>query len=210
MVIIGAKGFAKEVLEVCLENWKLSDLAFYDDVNNITNEFLYYKFPVLKNVEQVRNHFAQYGNSFTIGIGNLFLRKKVYDKFIGIGGEFVSTISHHARISQYGIFFWEGCNIFAGSILSNSVILGKRCLIYYNAMRTHDSVLGGFVEVSPGATVLGRVKIGDFCQLEANATILPRVTIGKNVIIGAGAVVSKDLPDNWVAVGIPAKIIKHI
>ena len=53
------------------------------------------------------------------------------------------------------------------------------------------------------------VKIGDRCWIGANSIILPGVTIGNNVVIGAGSVVTKDIPDNVVAVGSPAKIIRE-
>ncbi len=52
------------------------------------------------------------------------------------------------------------------------------------------------------------VYIGDFCWIGANATILPGVKVGNNCIIGAGSVVTKDIPDNSIAVGNPAKVIK--
>lgn len=41
-------------------------------------------------------------------------------------------------------------------------------------------------------------------------TILPGVTIGENAIVGAGSVVTKDVPDNAVVVGTPAKVIKYL
>jgi len=50
------------------------------------------------------------------------------------------------------------------------------------------------------------VKIGNFVQIGANAVVLPGITIGNNVIIGALSLVNKDIPDNCVAFGIPAKI----
>ena len=54
------------------------------------------------------------------------------------------------------------------------------------------------------------VKIGSKCWIGARSTILPGVTIGDNVVIGAGSLVNKDIPDNSFAVGIPAKIKKEI
>ena len=60
-----------------------------------------------------------------------------------------------------------------------------------------------------GATSKGRPVIGDNVKLGANVIIIGNVTIGNNVTIGAGAVVVKDIPDNAVAVGNPAKVIRY-
>ena len=54
------------------------------------------------------------------------------------------------------------------------------------------------------------IRICDDVWIGANVTILPGVTIGNNVVIGAGAVVNKDIPDNSLAVGVPARVIKEI
>ena len=54
------------------------------------------------------------------------------------------------------------------------------------------------------------IVIGDDVWIGANAVILPGVTIGKHCVVAAGAVVNKDVPDNCVVGGVPAKIIKEI
>ena len=54
------------------------------------------------------------------------------------------------------------------------------------------------------------VKIGNDVWIGGNCTILPGVTIGNNVVIAAGAVVTKDVPDNSIVGGVPAKVIKQI
>lgn len=58
--------------------------------------------------------------------------------------------------------------------------------------------------------VPGRIHIKKNAWIGANATILPGVTIGENAVVAAGAVVSKDVPDNAIVGGVPAKIIKSI
>jgi len=58
--------------------------------------------------------------------------------------------------------------------------------------------------------VPARIHIKRNAWIGANATILPGVTIGENAVVAAGAVVSKDVPDNVVAGGIPAKVIKSV
>lgn len=54
------------------------------------------------------------------------------------------------------------------------------------------------------------VYIGDDVWLGGNVTILPGVKIGNNVVIGAGAVVTKDIPDNSLALGVPAEVVREI
>ncbi len=58
--------------------------------------------------------------------------------------------------------------------------------------------------------MVGHIHIKKNAWIGANATILPGVTIGENSIVASGAVVSKDVPDNTVVGGIPAKVIKQL
>jgi sugar O-acyltransferase (sialic acid O-acetyltransferase NeuD family) len=210
MLIVGAKGFAKEVLEVLHQLNQLEGIVFYDDVNEDVPNLLYDKFPILKSISEAENYFKTTGNQFTIGIGNPVLRKKLYDKFTAIGGVFSSTISPKASIGNFGNTIGNGSNVMTGTVITNDVIISIGVLINLNCTIGHDCKVGKFVELSPGVHVSGNCIIGDYSVLGTNATILPKVTIGKNVIVGAGTVVTKDLPDNCVAVGIPAKIIKEL
>ncbi|GEN74961.1 acetyltransferase [Chryseobacterium hagamense] len=209
MLIVGAKGFAKEVLEICHINNDLENLVFYDDVNIDVGITLFDQFPILKNIEEAEKYFLTIDKRFAIGIGNPLLRKKILDRFIKVGGVVTSTISSRADIGSYNVNIGEGTNILDGVKISNDVIIGCSSIIYYNSIITHDVKIGDFVEISPDVKILGRASIGNFCQLGAGSIILPDISIGNNVILGAGTVVIKDLPDNCTAVGIPSKIIKQ-
>ena len=210
MLIIGAKGFAKEVLEIVNQLDELNDLVFYDDVNKDLPALLFSRFPILKTAEEATKYFKKTDNRFTIGIGNPILRKKLYDKFTQLGGEFTSTISPYAHIGNFGNSIETGCNIMTGSVLTNDIVLKKGVLVNLNCTIGHDSIINEFVELSPGVNISGNCTIGAFTNIGTSAIILPKVTIGKNVIIGAGAVVTTSIPDNSVAVGIPAKVIKTL
>ncbi len=210
MIIVGAKGFAKEVLEVLHQLSQLDHLVFYDDVNEDAPAFLYEQFPVLRNKEAAAHYFKTVDNRFTIGIGNPVLRKKLALEFEAMGGVFTSTISPLAQIGHYGNSIGSGCNIMTGTVLTNDVKIGEGVLINLNCTVGHDSVIGNYVELSPGVHVSGNCTIGNYCNIGTNATILPKITIGSNVIIGAGSVVTKDIPDNCLVVGIPATIKKEL
>ncbi|MFV5703589.1 acetyltransferase [Flavobacterium sp. XS2P12] len=210
MLIVGAKGFAKEVLEVLYQLNDLENLVFYDDVNTDIPEKLFGQFPVLITLEQAANYFKTLDNRFTIGIGNPVLRKELFNKFESIGGVFTSTLSPLARIGNFGNIIEEGCNIMTGTVITSDIVVRKGVLINLNCTIGHDSVIGNFVEMSPGVHISGNCKIGDYSVLGTNATVLPRVTIGKNVIVGAGSVVTKNIPDNSLVVGVPAIIKKEL
>lgn len=210
MLIIGASGFAKEILEILHRKGETSDVVFFDDVNTEMTDTLFGKFPVLKNEAQVKEFFELKGNTFAIGIGNPTLRQKMYSKFKNLGGECVTLLSCRANIGTHEVSIGEGAIIMSGVNVSNSVRIGKGTMVYYNSNITHDCIIGDFVEISPSVNVLGRVEVGSFSNLGTSCTILPDVKIGNHVIVGAGAVVTKDVADHSVVVGMPARTIRKI
>ena len=210
MLIIGAKGFAKEVLEICHQNNQLKGLAFYDDVNADIGNLLYGNFPIIKNIDDAKKYFKEIDNKFTIGIGNPILRKKLFDKFNAIGGVLTSIISKNANIGSYGNKILDGCNIMSNAVLTNDITVGQGTIINQTASIGHDVIIGKFCEICPNVSISGYCKIGSFSFIGTGAIILPKVVIGKNSIIGAGALVTKDIPDNSLAIGTPAKVVKQL
>jgi len=81
---------------------------------------------------------------------------------------------------------------------------------------THDGgvwVLRDMPNLNKNARQLdlfGKIVVGNNVHIGSHAMIMPGVTIGSNVIIGAGAIVTKDIPDNSIAVGVPAKVLESI
>lgn len=73
---------------------------------------------------------------------------------------------------------------------------------------THDGGTLIFRRYQHDLEITKRITIGDNVYIGTNSTLLPGVKIGNNVVVGACSVVSKNIPDNCVAVGNPAKVIK--
>lgn len=210
MIITGARGMAKELLEIISveQGIKDSEIIFFDNVNRTTPDILYNRFHVIKNIESVKKYFNEYSNEFTLGLGNPMLRQQLAESFLLWGGKLVTLISARASVGSFGTSIGIGSQIMQGVIITNDVTLGKGVLVNINSTISHDSVIGDFVEIACGVTITGRCKIGDYAFIGSNAVINPGISIGQNAIIGSGAVVVKDVPANCTVIGNPATIIK--
>ena len=204
MLIVGAKGLAKELLQIITESGKDQSLYFYDDVSLDLPKVLYGRYEVFSNTEQVRSLF-NLDSRFILGLGQPHLRKQLNQKFEDLGGQLTSTISKEAYASKEDVSLREGANLMAGVKISNGVKIGKALLAYYDVIITHDVKIGDFVELSPGCKLLGRVTIEDNVHVGTAAIILPNIILGARAVIGAGAVVTKDVKPDTVVIGNPAK-----
>ena len=207
MLIVGAKGLAKEVLEIFHQRNELDNLFFYDDISTDVPDTLYQQFPVIRNMEQVASLFKT-DQRFIIAVGTPALRSNLYNQFAAIGGQLVSAISPFAQLGSYGTSIAAGCIVMAGTVITNDVKIGMACLINPNCTISHDTVIGDFTEISPGVQITGHCRIGNSCNIGTNATILPKIIIDDEAIIAAGAVVNRNVEAGVTVVGVPAKPIK--
>jgi sugar O-acyltransferase (sialic acid O-acetyltransferase NeuD family) len=205
MLIIGAKGFAKEVLEILFQNNYSSKIFFFDNVTEDLPQKLFNEFDIIRSIESAKRYFQEYDNKFTLGVGNPATRFSLAEKFIKLGGVLENTISPYARIGHFGNSIGNGINIMTGVCITNEVTVNDGCLINLNCTIGHNSILGKFSELSPGVHISGNCIIGEFCNIGTGAVILPKVSLGNHVIVGAGSVVTKDVADYDTVVGIPAK-----
>jgi len=131
-------------------------------------------------------------------------RLGLHGKLIQLGLRPV-TLVHPSAIIAENAEIGEGAQIMAGVIIGPEAKIGKQCIINTRASIDHENVLEDGVEISPGVTLCGMVRVGSCAWIAAGATVLPLVQIGRYATVGAGAVVTKNVPDGTTVVGIPAK-----
>lgn len=204
MLVIGARGFAKEVLEVLYQLDWLEDLLFFDDINRDAPDKLYDRFAVLKDTSRAEEHFKEIDRRFVLGVGGPHTRHKLAMRFEGLGGVLTTVVSPRSNIGHFGTTIGTGAVVMTGAIITNDVTIGRGVLINKNCMIGHDSIIGDFSELSPGA-YMGRATVGKFSFLGMGSVILPGMQIGDNAVVGAGAVVTRDVPSDMTVVGVPAR-----
>lgn len=98
-----------------------------------------------------------------------------------------------------------GCFFAANCVVGPDTTLGLGVIVNHGATVDHGCVLHSCVHISPGAHLGGDVTVKACTWIGIGASVKHGVTIGRNVIVGAGAVVVNDIPDDVVVKGVPAK-----
>ncbi len=115
------------------------------------------------------------------------------------------------KLKKRGLKMGKGCTIMGGVIIDPShcwhITLGDNVTLAPNVhVLAHDASTKFFL----GYTRVANTSIGDNVFIGAGSIVLPGVSIGNNVVIGAGSVVATDIPDDTVAVGNPARVVKTL
>lgn len=208
IAIIGAGGFGREVktlidqINKVEQNYKLIGF-FDDDVANSNNINGLPYLGIVKKLEEVKTPLA-----LAIGVGNPQFKREIVDNINNKLITFPTLIHPNAIISDDNVKIGIGTIICAGTILTCDISLGSFITLNLNCTVGHDTKIGEYCSFMPAVNVSGEVVIEDNVYIGTGAKIINQLSIGQNTIIGAGAVVSKSLPPDCTAVGIPAKPIK--
>lgn len=206
LVIIGAGGFGTEVAwlieRINHDTPKWNVLGFVDDNESIQgSEINGYK--VLGNVDWLKQQNLHVVNA----IANPLIKKKVIEKLEGSNNLYPVLIDPSVIYSK-SVDFGEGTIICAGAIITVNIKIGKHVIVNLDCTIGHDTSIGNYATILPSVNVSGEINIEEAVSVGTGSAIIQGVSIGENSIIGAGAVVVKDLPSNCTAVGSPAKPIK--
>lgn len=196
LIIIGAGGHGKVIADNALKNG-YKNICFLDD--NTTGDVM--GFPIIGTSSKIVS--LDDGNTdFIIGIGNNAVRKEIAEKN---QVNWVSIVHPSAQIA-FNVKIGKGTVVMANAVINVCTAVGEHCIINTSAVVEHDNVVEDYVHISPKASLGGSVHIGANTHIGIGTTVKNNVDICDGCVIGAGAVVLKNIIDSGIYIGVPARI----
>ncbi|MBR6635018.1 MAG: acetyltransferase [Clostridia bacterium] len=206
LVVYGAGGMGRELM------WQLNDptsekfniLGFIDDDPEMHGKIIN-GYPVVGDTDLLLERSREI--CVAVAVGNPSARRRIVEKLKqNVNISFPNIIAPDVKISEF-VKLGEGCIICYGNIITVNIEIGDFFISNRCCTVGHDCIIGDYVTLNPMVSISGNVTVESCVDIGTGANIIQGKTIGARSIIGAGAVVIKDIPACSTAVGVPAKPI---
>ena len=203
LVVLGTTDFAVEVADVAEQSgWHVT--AFVENLDRERCRDAIEGVPVI----WVDDLAAMTGTHVAVcGLGTTH-RYRFTDQVEALGMSF-ATIVHPTAVVSPRTPVGAGSVIGVRTVIGAQSRLGRHVLMNRGAMVGHHTEVGDFVSLQPGANVAGSCTIGEGAYIGMAAAVIDHRKVGARAVVGAGAVVTQDLPDHVLAVGVPARVIRE-
>lgn len=208
IILIGGGNQAHYTIDIINKEGKYNIIGIIDSIHDIGSDRFGYK--VLGRQEDIVKLKEQYNiEGGVISIGDNWVRyyvssqiKKQIPNF-----NFVNAI-HPSVIIGDNVQLGKGVVMMAGCIINPKSKIGDFTFFATGAQIDHDCNIKDYSSISAGSITGGYVTLGEFSAITLGVTIVDRLKIGKNTVIGAGSLILKDIPDNVLVYGNPARIVR--
>jgi sugar O-acyltransferase (sialic acid O-acetyltransferase NeuD family) len=204
IVLVGSGGHAREVAEIVEHSRKDCGtaplLGFLDEDSGLHGSVVD-DYPVLGGMDWLKENRGKV--AAIVAIGSISVRKRLVRELEKIGVPFARAISPLAHLSSRCTIGF-GSMIFPRAVISTHAMIGSHVIMGVASNVSHDSVVGDFAFLCPASIVTGGVTIGEEVMLGTNASVIPKRKVGARSVVGAGACVVKDVPNDVTALGVPA------
>lgn len=203
-IIIGAGGHAQVIADILLllqvQDSFYQPIGYLDDNPLLTGQS-YLGLTVLGTLESL-SYIPH--DAVIIAIGDNKSRQYLFQKLQSRGEQFI-TACHPRAILAPNVQIGPGAMICAGAVVNPCSAIGANVILNTSCSVDHHNQIGDHAHIAPGAHLGGQVFVGTGALIGIGATVMPRRQIGAWSVVGAGSVVTRDVPDGLTVVGVPAK-----
>lgn len=207
LIIIGAGGFGREVLEWALgcpayrKEWEIG--GFLDDRPDALRKIPAVDVPLLGNT---RDYEPRPEDCFLCAMGTPSLRAEMRRRFESRGGTFTRLI-HESCVVGRRVDLGPGVILCPRVVLTCDIAIGANTALNVGSAVGHDAVLGDDCQISSFCDITGYVYIGNRVLSGSRASIIPGKQVGDDAVVGAGSVVVSNVPEAVTVFGNPARIL---
>ncbi len=210
LLIVGARvdGQAHVVLEVIQSDNTHQVVAFADETPELKGQQVLGR-PVLGDPAEVAEQVQQLGITgafIAVGVPQARARLAEICRAMGLA---LPTLIHPTAYLSPEAQIGEGAFLGAGVQVLPGANVDDLCRVNAGTIVSHHVQVGRCNTIGPNSTLAGRSATGAFVLLGAGCTLLPEVRVGEGAMVGAGAVVTRDVPANLTVVGVPARPLAH-
>jgi len=204
VVLVGSGGHAKVIIEI-LEEQPSVEIAGCTTCDRAQSRLLDYS--VLGTDDELGRIFAAGIHHAFIAIGDNQRRRSAALRALELGFTLVNAVSIKATISPRTTLGF-GVAVMPGAVINSGTCIGNGAVVNTGATVDHDCVLGDYVHLAPGANLAGRVEVSEGALVGIGSCVIPGIKIGCWAVVGAGAVVVRNVPHHSTEAGVPARPIK--
>lgn len=194
LIIIGASGHGKVVAEVARQSG-YTDVVFLDANPEIQKCGDYHVVGSDSMVPQME------GDLF-VAIGNAKTRREIMEQY---KYRYFPVLKHPASVIASNVTIGAGTVIMPGAVINPGTVIGKGCIVNTSSSVDHDCVVGDYCHISVGVHLAGTVHVGAETWVGIGSVVSNNISICSNCVIGAGAVVVKDITASGTYIGVPAR-----
>jgi sugar O-acyltransferase (sialic acid O-acetyltransferase NeuD family) len=204
LVVIGAGGHAKMVIEAARSRTELRVVACLDLQTSLT-ECLGVR--VFEESDETIDSFLRSGSCFFVALGDNRLREKITKQLVTKGCRIATIIAASATVSP-SASIGEGTVVMPKATIGASARVGKGAIVNTASSIDHDTLIEDFVHIAPGCHLAGNVKVDAGSMLGIGTCVVPSIHIGAWATLGANSTVIRDVPSHSTWVGSPARCIR--
>ena len=203
--IYGSGGLSREILDMVMGSYnntwdKIVFISDFKKKHVISGIDVF-------NWEEFTKIYSTNDAKIVISVGEPKIRKELRE-IVTVGGYKLQTLIHPSSFTGTETHIGDGVVIQFGCFISCNVNVGDNALFQPHSSAGHDSIIGSDSVISSFVSISGACSIGDQVYIGMNVPVKEKINIGTESIIGMGSVVLRDIPENVIALGNPARAIK--